>query len=316
MLRLVRDDDNDRRRDQQTTLPPIVEPQESNSSVSENTVAQIQALRNEVTALMAEVNLLRRKGDTLNFHMSRLDEELRLAARLQQDFLPKSMPQVGRIHFHTLFRPAGYVSGDFYDVMRLDEENVGFYIADAVGHGVPAALLTMFIKHALLTKQITKTGYRLLTASETMARLNDTLMEQNLSAATFATALYGTINTRSLEFTFARGGHPHPVLLRADGRVETLESEGGLLGVFPGETFNQHTVQLSPGDRLLLFTDGIEVCFSDDLESNKQRWRDELNARRALPAEQLLTEFAELIDQECGSLSPKDDLTVIVVEVK
>jgi sigma-B regulation protein RsbU (phosphoserine phosphatase) len=200
--------------------------------------------------------------------------------------------------------------------MRLDETNVGFYIADAVGHGVPAALLTMFIKHALATKQITKQGYRLLSAAETMSRLNETLIEQELSAATFATALYGTINVETLQLTFARGGHPHPILLRADGAVQPLESDGGLLGVFPGESFDERTVQLAPGDRLLLFTDGIEVCFSDDVEANKQRWRDELQARRTLPADKLLTEFADLIDRECGSLSPKDDLTIVVLEVR
>src|ERR1700722_12526577 len=184
-LRLVRDDDPIRQ-------PGIVTP-------------EMKLLHEEVASLNAELGLLRRKSDMLNFHMSRLDGELRLAARLQQDFLPKSIPQIGRVHFHTLFRPAGYVSGDFYDVMRLDEKNIGFYIADAVGHGVPAALLTMFIKHALATKQITKNGYRLLSAGETITRLNETLIEQQLSAATFATALYGTINVETLEFTFARG---------------------------------------------------------------------------------------------------------------
>ncbi len=303
VLRLVRDDD----------LPakPVrasIDPGDA--------LAQVDALRSEVESLTAELNLLRRKGETLNFHMSRIDEELRLAARLQQDFLPKTLPQVGRIHFHTLFRPAGYVSGDFYDVMRLDEKHVGFYIADAVGHGVPAALLTMFIKHALATKQITKGSYRLLTASETMTRLNETLIEQDLSAATFATALYGTINVETLELTFARGGHPHPILVRADGNIEPLLSEGGLLGIFPGEAFDQATVQLAPGDRLLLFTDGIEVCFCDDIEENKQRWRDELHARRHLPAKQLLAEFAALIDGDSGSITPKDDLTIVVMEVR
>jgi hypothetical protein len=73
------------------------------------------------TALRSEINLLAPPRWTLNFHMHRLDEELRLAARMQQDFLPKSLPQVGPVRFHTLFRPAGYVSGDLYDVMRLDE---------------------------------------------------------------------------------------------------------------------------------------------------------------------------------------------------
>src|SRR5687767_9061625 len=122
----------------------------------------------EIDGLRAEVSVLRRRDETLKFYMHRLDEELRLAARLQQDFLPKNLPQVGNVRFHTLYRPAGYVSGDLYDVMRLDERNVGFYMADAVGHGMPAALLTMFLKNALVTKDISPAGYRLLSPAQTM----------------------------------------------------------------------------------------------------------------------------------------------------
>jgi sigma-B regulation protein RsbU (phosphoserine phosphatase) len=279
-------------------------------------VEDIQTLQREVADLRAEISQLRRKGDKLNFHLSRIDEELKLAARLQQDFLPKTLPQLGQIHFHTLFRPAGFVSGDFYDVLRLDEQHIGFYIADAVGHGVPAALLTMFIKHALATKQIGLGGYRLLTASETMSRLNDTLIEQALSAATFATAIYGTINIETRRVTFARAGHPLPMVLRADGRLESLECEGGLLGVFPDEKFEQSTVTLEAGDRLLLVTDGVEVAFGGDIATSQQRWCDELNARRSLPADQFLGEFGDLIDKANDETPLRDDVTMLVLEVR
>src|SRR3982751_5217328 len=189
---------------------------------------QLDAVQREVNSLRGELDLLRRRDETLNYYMQRLDDEMRLAARLQQDFLPKSLPQLGRVHFHTLFRPAGYVSGDLYDVMRLDERHVGFYMTDAVGHGLPAALLTMFIKNALVTKEITAGSYRLLDPAQTVARLNDALVDQNLSYATFATALYGLINTETLEVRFARGGHPNPVLLRADGSSDDLCADGSL----------------------------------------------------------------------------------------
>ncbi len=109
---------------------------------------QLADLQAEIDSLNAEINTLRRRDETLRFYMHRVDEELRLAARIQQDFLPKFLPQLGPVHFHTLFRPAGYVSGDLYDVMRLDESHIGFFVCDAVGHGMPAALLTMFIKRA------------------------------------------------------------------------------------------------------------------------------------------------------------------------
>ncbi len=276
----------------------------------------LDTAQHEIETLRAEVNVLRNRDETLKFYMHRLDEELRLAARLQQDFLPKHMPEVGNVRFHTLYRPAGYVSGDLYDVMRLDERNVGFYMADAVGHGMPAALLTMFLKNALVTKDISPAGYRLLSPSQTMKRLNDALVEQNLSQATFATAVYGLINATTLRLTFARGGHPSPILLGADGKVQSLEADGSLLGIFPDETFGETTVQLQPGDRVFIFTDGIEVAFSDDQTMDVQRWRDELYSRRHLSTQDLIDDFAEHLDREMGSITPKDDLTIIVMDVK
>jgi sigma-B regulation protein RsbU (phosphoserine phosphatase) len=276
---------------------------------------QMEFLQTEITSLQDEVNLLRRRDETLNFYMNRVDEEMRLAARLQQDFLPKNFPQLGKVRFHSLFRPAGYVSGDLYDIMRLDESTVGFYMADAVGHGMPAALLTMFIKNALVTKQITDDGYRLLTPGETMAKLNDTIISQNLSYATFATAIYGFINCHTLEASFARGGHPNPVLIRPDGAVEDLTVDGSLLGIFPEEHFESRTIQLTPGDRVLLFTDGFEVAFMSEEKIDTSKWRDELQKRSTLPSEQILQEFCEHMDRETGSLTRKDDLTMVIIEV-
>jgi serine phosphatase RsbU (regulator of sigma subunit) len=292
---------------------PAVAPAVVPDATIERRVDQVQV---EIDALRHEVGILRRRDETLKFYMHRLDEELRLAARLQQDFLPKSLPQVGKVHFHTLFRPAGYVSGDLYDVMRLDEHHVGFYMADAVGHGMPAALLTMFLKNALITKEITPSGYRLLPPGQSMARLNAALVDQNLSQATFATALYGSIDTQTLRLTFARGGHPSPILITGDGRLTALEADGSLLGIFPGEQFAETSVDLKPGDRVFVYSDGIEVAFSGDETTDMTRWRDELYARREMSTEDLITDFAQHLDGEAGSLTPKDDLTMIVVEVK
>jgi sigma-B regulation protein RsbU (phosphoserine phosphatase) len=275
---------------------------------------EIDSILSEVDSLKQEIEQLRKRDQAVNFYMQRIDEELRLAARLQRDFLPKQLPQVGNIHFHTLFRPANYVSGDLYDVMRLDETHVGFYMADAVGHGMPAALLTMFIKNALVTKEITPDGYRLLEPSQTIARLNDGLVSQKLSHATFATALYGYVNTAIDEVTFARAGHPNPVVLRADGSVFSPESDGCLLGIFEGETFTEGKVKLYPGDRLFLFTDGIEVVFGGETALNCAQWCDELRSRQSMTASEIIDDFARLIDQAAGSIEPKDDLTIIIAE--
>jgi sigma-B regulation protein RsbU (phosphoserine phosphatase) len=185
-------------------------------------------------------------------------------------------------------------------------------MADAVGHGMPAALLSMFLKTALVTKEINASGYRLLDPAQTMTRLNDALVEQNLSQAMFATALYGSVNIRSLELTFARGGHPSPVILTRNGDLRAIEAEGPLLGIFPCETFEQTTIQLTPGDRVFVYSDGIEWAFSDEPTPDTSLWREKLLARREMPTDQLLREFGKHLD---GGQPKKDDLTVIVIDV-
>ncbi|HMO86471.1 MAG TPA: PP2C family protein-serine/threonine phosphatase, partial [Lacipirellulaceae bacterium] len=217
---------------------------------------------------------------------------------------------------HTLFRPAGYVSGDLYDVMRLDETHIGFYVADAVGHGMPAALLTMFMKNALITKEPGQGSYRLVPPAQTISHLNRSLCDQQLSHATFATALYGVLDTKSLGFSFSRGGHPNPLLLRKTGELLELTAEGSLLGIFDDESFDTGSADLQSGDRLFIYTDGIEVAFAEDRGViDTQAWKRELQRRHQLTTAELLADFNRHLDSETGSLMPKDDLTLILVEV-
>ncbi len=294
------------------------------TNIADGTVARItplespiEAMQRELDQLRSELDAIRQRDDLLQFYMRRLDEELKLAARVQQDFLPRTMPHVGNVKFHTLFRPASHVSGDLYDVMRLDESHIGFYMADAVGHGMPAALLTMFLKQALVTKEILPKGYRLLDPAQTMFRLNMALVGQNLTHASFATAIYGHINAKSREVTFSRGGHPNPVLLPHNGEMVSVEAQGPLLGIFPDEPFQQTTITLNAGDRLFIVSDGIELAFNDELHHDSQYWRKELWSRRELSTEQIINEFAEQIDRaDAGGNRKKDDLTIIAVEVE
>lgn len=307
-------------------------PEESASALA--LLAQVRELREQNVMLRAEVAHLRRRDETVNYTIARIDEELRLAARLQRDFMPRAMPAVGRVRFHTCFRPATYVSGDLYDVSRLDERHVGFYMADAVGHGMPAALLTMFMRQALQTKEITAGSYRLLKPSETLLRMNEVLVEQELTDATFATAVCGVINCETGQLLVSSAGHPRPIVIPRDGEAFELETDGSLLGIFRDEQFLDVEYKLKPGDRLVLYTDGVEVAFrqawaeqeaknpgpqlaiaSEEPRFDHDRWKTELIRSKHLPAEEQLLRFSAEVDAQDGSLSPVDDLTLVLVEM-
>src|SRR4029078_12258138 len=137
--------------------------------------------------------------------------------RLQASFLPSSLPAVGPVRFAVSYRPCGQVGGDFYDVFRLDEHHVGFYVADAMGHGVPASLLTIFLKKAVQPKEVSGSSYRLVPPGEVLSKLNRDLMAHGLAELPFITMVYGLLNCRDGRLAFARAAHPHPVYLPRAG---------------------------------------------------------------------------------------------------
>jgi hypothetical protein len=184
--------------------------------------------------------------------------QLRLASRVQRELLPEPLPALGPICFSAIYRPADLVSGDIYDVQRLDEEHVGIAVADATGHGIPAALLTVFVKRALRGKEIDGVGYRILRPDEVLARLNQEILDANLSECRFVAVNYAVLNTRTCHASLARGGAPYPLVRRANGTIEPLRPEGGLVGVLPNARFAVQHAQLVPGDTLVFYTDGLE----------------------------------------------------------
>ena len=273
------------------------------------------ALQPAFKKLRAEADMTRVTMPRAPASYEHFEQEMRLAARLQRDFLPRALPQVGPVRFAALFRPASWVSGDFYDVFRLDETHIGFYVADVVGHGMPAALLTIFVKRALQTKKITGNTYEIVPPEKALAELNADMCQQQLSACQFCTAAYAILDTRALQLRHACGGHPRPLLMRADGSIQSLDAGGPLLGIFPGESFPAQEVALRPGDRVVMYSDGAEealACYGhpdrDGLVAELQRLRD-------LSPEHMALRLTAKIDERHGANERCDDITVLIADV-
>jgi sigma-B regulation protein RsbU (phosphoserine phosphatase) len=241
-----------------------------------------------------------------------IDQELELARRIQESFLPRSLPQVAQVRFAVHYQPCGKVGGDFYDIFRLDEKHLGFYVADAMGHGVPASLLTIFVKTGVRAKEITGQSYRLVPPDEVLHRLNRDLIEQHLSDSPFITMVYALFDHRELTLSFSRAGHPYPLYVPREGEPQLWTLEGSLLGVFDTK-YTVRKAQLQPGDKVLLYTDGVDAAIWGDAQPG-------IASLLAFAAEHRgakIDDFVRLLSQELFKNSKQvDDLTVLGLEVE
>jgi phosphoserine phosphatase RsbU/P len=265
--------------------------------------------------MMAEVHCVNRRLQQLH---QQIDHELQLAQRIQASLLPQALPQVPHARFAVHYLPRDRAGGDFYDVFRLDEHHAGLYVADAMGHGVPASLLTIFVKKGVRAKEVHGQNYRLVPPEEVLHRLNRDLIEQCRGEVTsplpedpFITMAYGLYNHRDRTLRFARAGHPYALHVPREGGLEFWRQEGLLLGIADA-TFPARTYALAPGDKVLLYSDGIDTgCFgghaagADSLLACATR-------HRALPVEEFVGRLARDL---FGAGAPADDLTLLGLEV-
>jgi phosphoserine phosphatase RsbU/P len=243
-------------------------------------------------------------------------EQLRLAGMLQRDFLPATLPNSEDLQWAVTFLPAEWVSGDLYDVARIDEQHIGFYIADAVGHSMPAALLTMVVKQALVMRQTTGNDYRIFSPVEVVTNLNIKLAGQKLSGYQFATCCYCLLNVRTRQLTFARAGHPYPILLRPGQPPQQLQARGALLGVFENAEFAQETVQLQAGDRLLLYSDGAEMLVGRLHDKSGFQFTEEFFAMQDGSITEIVDRLTDLASNRDIDPAEVDDLTLVGLEIR
>jgi len=244
-----------------------------------------------------------------------LAEQLRLAGLVQQDFLPTQLPNSDEVRWATAFLPAEWVSGDIYDVVRIDEQHIGFYVADVVGHGMPAALLTIFLKQALVMRETIESNYHIFSPAEVMKNLNVRMASQKLSGYQFATCCYCLLNIKTLQLTYARAGHPYPILIRPKEQPQQLEIRGSLLGIFGQAEYTQETIQLQPGDKFLLYSDGAEPFIGDFDDQSGFGFSEKFYEIKDLPIIGMMDEFNTLAQNQEIDSSEVDDVTAVAFEV-
>ena len=267
---------------------------------------------------------LQAKNDQLALYLgeihksyNRVNGDLKLARRLQLSMLPPSHVQMPGVSFCAVNIPSGSVSGDFFDIFRLDETSAGFYVADAIGHGIAAALLGVFVKRGIKTKEITGKSYRIISPGEVLNALNHDIIAQNLVDNPFITMCYCVYDTITRKARVSSAGHPIPFLLRATGEVEELAGMGGpLLGVFD-DYFEAREVELAVGDKLVIFSDGTENAGLLNRDRHGVEAFESSLKKHAKCKSEILIErvVEECFPRQYANLFP-DDITMIAMQVE
>lgn len=246
-----------------------------------------------------------------------MKRDLEIAREIQSWLIPSSPPVVrdGDIAFAT--RPQNSVAGDYYDAFyptASAEENgkLMLVIADVAGKSIPAALLMATLQASLRT--IAGEGTPL---AELVVRLNHYASAHSLDGRRFTTAVLAEYDPTTRQLVYVNAGHNPPILRRAGGVSEKLEAGGLPLGIDASAAYETATIELKPGDALILYTDGVIEAFNDKAEEfGNERW---LQAIRALPdwgAQESLQFLMKPVDDFVGFTRQSDDITCLVLRCK
>ncbi len=241
----------------------------------------------------------------------RLERELELARQVQQSVIPKTFPEIPGFHFAAHNEPARQVGGDFYDVIRLDEDHFGITIADVTDKGMPAALYMALTRSLILAE-----ARRSLSPRRVLDNVNRLLLESG-ELSGFVTVFYGVIDIRQKRLTYTRAGHDLPLLIRR-GAILPLGGQGTFLGVLDGDEFqlSEEELSLQTGDRLILYTDGMTDVLNSHGESfGNERFYQLLASTTLLSSEEMSAQVFAALQSFQGQAEQFDDMTMLIVDL-
>lgn len=237
----------------------------------------------------------------------RLDQELRIARLIQQTLLPRELPKLPGWQVAAYYRPAREVGGDFYDFVKLPDGKLGMLVADVTDKGIPAALVMATTRSVLRAA-----AERLVTPGKVLARVNDQLVP-DIPENMFVTCLYAVLDPATRTLRFANAGHGLPFRLSTDGVTE-LKATGMPLGLMPQMVYEEAEVQLTPGDTVLLQSDGLAEAHNERKEMFGFPRVKELMAQHPGGSELIDTLVTELEKFTVAGWLYEDDVTLLALE--
>jgi sigma-B regulation protein RsbU (phosphoserine phosphatase) len=240
-----------------------------------------------------------------------LDKELDVARKIQSGFWPKNIPEIENYQVTGYSRAAKSVGGDYFDYFEIpNSENWGFTVADVSGKGVPASLL-MATMRASLRSHVENSH----SVVKSMNLVNKIIFEDS-PIDKFITAVYGVLDTEKHTFRYVNAGHNNPYLVCPEKKeITPLETSGVMLGIINPIDFEEHVIEIKPGQKLVIFSDGIpEAQNVDDDFFSDEAFEEWLCEHSDLGASQMMVKLLDTIHRFCEGANQSDDITLIIVE--
>ncbi len=299
-------------------------PRHSGFDFAEKDLRMLMSIGEQLALVIDNSNLVERIVD-----QEKMLHEMALAASVQKHLFPVEAPQSPAIQISGYCKPAGFVGGDYYDFMELENGNIGVAVADVAGKGFSAALLTFMI-HAFLRSQALSagTGSALRVSLSQLATSLNRLLFASTSSASYVTLFYASYEESSGRLSFVNAGHNAPFVLHAhptsgeiaaeshSNGVMKLESGGPMLGLFQDCPVQESSFQLRSGDFLFAYTDGaIDAVNAAGEEFGEDRLLKLVKSKSHLPAIAARDEIFRGIEEWCGAAAQPDDITMVVLKV-
>jgi len=225
------------------------------------------------------------------------------------ELLPERDPQLRHFDVSAYVFPTEEVSGDYYDWVRIFEDQIGIVVADAVGKGIPAALLMSFLRASL--RSGIQVGYAPHIA---LAKVSDLLWD-SIEDHQFITAIYGILDETNRTFVFSNAGHNPPLLIKPDGEYRYVEYGDTPLGMFKEVHFHQHFIRFDPGQVMVIYTDGMtEATNERGEEFGPKRFAESVLSGIDLPAKKLIDHVRKTVADFTERKFLDDDGTLFVVK--
>jgi serine phosphatase RsbU (regulator of sigma subunit) len=273
-------------------------------------VNETEFIRKYIGILEDQVIFNEKKNEKISNSNSTLENDLKLAKKLQKNML-QSMSPIDTNHqkfeLYAFSEPAFEIGGDLYDYFHVDDDHLVVTVADVAGKGIPASLYMIFTLTIL--RSISKPG---LTVTDIIEKLNNKLIEENISDM-FVTIFMGILNIKTGEFNYCNAAQSFPCLITVKGDVlELSESHGIPIGIYPDRSYQTSTITLNDGDQVFIYTDGLtDTVDENGLKFTVDVLKYNLMGTWFFSANQVVEKIIKSIEHFRGKTNPVDDLTIL-----